>query len=461
MDLEPKISSFRDAPNTRKLASDFSEGSVPHSENCSINFQIRTIPDGFNSGRIYYLQADSAELCETIVFDLLKIVKVARRRAAKASKFMRGQKLMRTVFESTIFQYLSSLLIILNFAVSVAGAQIQATSPKVQTILSNLDLFLVCAFSVELFVNAFANWFVRFRSNVWNWFDVVLVALSLIGLTPAGLSLRTVLLLRSCRVLRIFGKVKAVAKIFTALSYAILPMAHAFFIIFVIAAIYSVVGATFYADSAPAEFGTFCRAFVAMFRITVGSNDWWFDVFPAILPDGSVNFWTTLYFVSYVIAINWIFVQVSIAVLLDNFLTASNDIKCEERLQTIRANQAQKLVRSPLDPLLLKLCKDYTDDACLSRILQDLFKVLDLDGSGDLGSRELQSAIKKLVLPIFPLQCQDHPLQGQCGRRGSFFIRRESSDAQHGIVRLTTRLLAFVSAAVEVWCHTSSDICCF
>jgi hypothetical protein len=246
-DMEPKNSSSR-GPLLRKTASSCSEDSVTHSEKCSINFQIRTIPDGFNSGRIYYLQADSAELCETCVCELLKIVKLAKRKATKASRFKRGQKLMRTAFESTVFQCLSSLLIILvfalisylhiklcsqleltrlliqNFAVSVAGAQLQPTSPKIQSVLSNLDLFLVCAFTMELFINAFANWFARFRSNVWNWFDVVLVSLSLIGLTPAGLSLRIVLLLRSCRVLRIFGKVKAVAKIFTALSYAIWPM---------------------------------------------------------------------------------------------------------------------------------------------------------------------------------------------------------------------------------------------
>ena len=86
-------------------------------------------------------------------------------------------------------------------------------------------------------------------------------------------------------------------------------------------------------------------------------------------------------------------------------------------------------MKNPLDPLLLKLSKDYMNDAGLSLILQDLFKVcanplnpqharnslsnvtarekggsereggqvLDSDGSGGLTSHEFQAAMKKLV----------------------------------------------------------------
>ncbi len=88
--------------------------------------------------------------------------------------------------------------------------------------LNNFDMFLVCAFTRKPALHA--NCFQVFVLGLWNRFDGVAVALSLLGLTTAGLSLRIVLLLRCCRVLRIFGKLKEVAKIFSALSYAILPM---------------------------------------------------------------------------------------------------------------------------------------------------------------------------------------------------------------------------------------------
>ncbi len=76
------------------------------------------------------------------------------------------------------------------------------------------------------------------------------------------------------------------------------------------------------------------------------------------------------------IGVNWVFFQVSIAVLLDNFLTASNELKTAERVKAIQQNQAQKLVKNPLDPLLLKLAKEYSNDEALSTILLDLFKVM-------------------------------------------------------------------------------------
>jgi len=176
----------------------------------------------------------------------------------------------------------------------------------------------------------------------------------------------------------------------------VLFRANAFFIIFVISAIYSTVGVTFYSQIAPEQFGTFCRAFIAMFNITVGSMDWWFELFPPIRADDSIDFWPTAYVFSYVIVVDWVFFQVSIAVLLDNFLTASNDMKTEEKLRAIQQNQSQKHVKNPLDPLLLKLAKEYTNEAGLSTILQDLFKVLDSDNSGGLSSQEFQAAIKKL-----------------------------------------------------------------
>ena len=62
------------------------------------------------------------------------------------------------------------------------------------------------------------------------------------------------------------------------------------------------------------------------------------------------------------------------AVLLDNFLAASNEMKKKDRLRKIEEGKMHKQLKNPLDPLLLKLAKDYTNDSNLSEILQNLFK---------------------------------------------------------------------------------------
>ena len=103
--------------------------------------------------------------------------------------------------------------------------------------LDELDLMFLIVFSVELGVNAYANWFRRFFRNPWSVFDLIVVGMSLIGLAPTGLPLSLVLLLRCCRVLRIFGRFRAVSSIFSALAASAVPLASTFFIIFVFASI--------------------------------------------------------------------------------------------------------------------------------------------------------------------------------------------------------------------------------
>jgi hypothetical protein len=61
------------------------------------------------------------------------------------------------------------------------------------------------------------------------------------------------------------------------------------------------VSVTYYSEVAPERFGTFCRAFIAMFTLTMNSVDWWFELFPPVLPDGSINFWSCFYVISYVV----------------------------------------------------------------------------------------------------------------------------------------------------------------
>jgi voltage-gated sodium channel len=127
-----------------------------------------------------------------------------------------------------------------NFGSSIAEAQIDTGSNserEQEALFSKVDLILTLAFTVELVLNAFANWLRPFITNGWSIFDFLIVTLSLISLAVDGVPVRLILLLRCCRVLRIFGKVPSVAKIFAALFQSLIPMMNAFFIIFIIAAI--------------------------------------------------------------------------------------------------------------------------------------------------------------------------------------------------------------------------------
>ena len=84
-------------------------------------FQIRTIQDGFNSGRTYYFQTDSKENCEIISDDLRKYAVCAKKRAEKLSKFQKSQNIALAVYESTHFQAFSAFLIVMVCFVFLLG----------------------------------------------------------------------------------------------------------------------------------------------------------------------------------------------------------------------------------------------------------------------------------------------------------------------------------------------------
>ena len=91
------------------------------------------------------------------------------------------------------------------------------------------------------------------------------------------------------------------------------------------------------------------------------------------------------------------------AVLLDNFLAASNEMKNRERARLIEEGKSHKHLRNPLDPLLLKLSKEYVSEADLSEILQDLFKVCVTETEGE-GEGESVCARASVRDPTGPVQ---------------------------------------------------------
>ena len=63
----------------------------------------------------------------------------------------------------------------------------------------------------------------------------------------------------------------------------------------------------------------------------------------------------------------------SVAILVDKFISASKQQEAEERLET--KQRTKIFVTNTLDPLLEKLSNDYIDDADLSIRLKNLYTV--------------------------------------------------------------------------------------
>ncbi len=104
-------------------------------------------------------------------------------------------------------------------------------------LLDQLDTVFVFIFTAELGINLFCRWFWPFVKNQWCMFDLFVVGISLISLAPVGVPFDLVLLFRCCRVLRVVGRFKTVRSIVSILWRSFVPMASAFFLIFLLSSI--------------------------------------------------------------------------------------------------------------------------------------------------------------------------------------------------------------------------------
>jgi hypothetical protein len=75
-------------------------------------FMVTTIDGGYNSGRTYYFQTNSAESYAELTQHLISNAKEARKRAQFKTSFAKSQYRMRKLYNSLIFQYFSALLIV-------------------------------------------------------------------------------------------------------------------------------------------------------------------------------------------------------------------------------------------------------------------------------------------------------------------------------------------------------------
>ena len=131
-----------------------------------------------------------------------------------------------------------------NFFVNAAESQLSGnlvdqdgSFTKTGQDLEALDTAFTVIFAVELSINAFGHWFKPFVSDGWNIFDLIVVALSLIALGPVKVPVNVIRSLRAFRVIRLFGRLKGLKNIVTALASSIIPVLQALLILLIVGAI--------------------------------------------------------------------------------------------------------------------------------------------------------------------------------------------------------------------------------
>jgi hypothetical protein len=123
--------------------------------------QIRTIEDGYNSGRVYLLRAESEDECTTWIQSIRSGVRRAiMLKEAGPGFFRKTQFRVARFYRSVGMQSFVAVLIFLSFLANIL--QSEYTSDDADTVFNGLEYFFTIAFTVELVINMLSNLFLPF-----------------------------------------------------------------------------------------------------------------------------------------------------------------------------------------------------------------------------------------------------------------------------------------------------------
>lgn len=242
-------------------------------------------------GRTFHLRALSYEEC----YEWIVLLKLTRRRAVKrykdSLKLTMNQKcqiLVRQVFSESRFQMALAFMLVLNFFINIAEAELMdqlkgkaadssdVTTIRAQDFFDKADTTFTVLYTVELAFNMYGSWFRPFWANPWNWIDFVVVVVSILEAftiemqnhgVSTNMDLNVVRLVRIFRIVRILNKLKAMQRIVSAMACALVPVFNVFILLWMILSIYAIIGTNVFHQTHPNLFCKFSTSAFTMLQI--------------------------------------------------------------------------------------------------------------------------------------------------------------------------------------------------
>jgi len=254
--------------------------------------------------------------------------------------------------------------------------------------------------------------------------DLLVVAVSIVALIlkdAPGFSLLR--LVRVFRVVRVVRRLQSLRRIVNSLASSIVPMCSAFSVLFLVTSIYAVVAVDLFGEENPVYFGSYSASLFTMFQVCTFDN--WADGISRD-EDGSVTFRAAVFFVSFVIIVGWVILNIVVAVLLDEFVESVTKDRNEEIEKVLaQENKQMRSLGSPLDPLL-HILSTFTTSTDLSARITKIFELIDIEEVGSVSYEDFMYGLRQLSFnpPIhlsyddFLSMVRDHDANLASGRGG-------------------------------------------
>jgi len=270
-------------------------------------------------------------------------------------------------------QMVVAFLITANYLINCVDFQLMSEegSPA-RKVFDILDVIFNVIFLIELLCNLTANWLQTFFLCGWNLFDLFIVLFSFASMFVSNVDgIGHVRLIRVLRVMKLFSKMQSLKVILQSMFNAIIPVANAFVVLLIFSTLYAILAIMLFKDDPESGdlFDDFMKSMFTMIQITSGDG-WITDVVrPLSKNQTSHDFWVHLFFVSYYLITNVVVLNIVVAVLLDEFVQTTQEVKEQKAaglLDSFKTFHA-------LDPLLTKLVH-FKTESDLKACIKDLYR---------------------------------------------------------------------------------------
>eukprot|EP00747_Dinoflagellata_sp_TGD_P211880 gnl/TRDRNA2_/TRDRNA2_85046_c0_seq1.p1 gnl/TRDRNA2_/TRDRNA2_85046_c0~~gnl/TRDRNA2_/TRDRNA2_85046_c0_seq1.p1 ORF type:complete len:898 (+),score=181.44 gnl/TRDRNA2_/TRDRNA2_85046_c0_seq1:42-2735(+) len=267
-------------------------------------------------------------------------------------------------------------VIFLNFLQNAVKSQVMYVDGVEQTdnktlvdVFAISEYFFVAIFSLELLLNMYAHFFLEFFMDAWNIFDLFIVAISLLSLgLPNMPGISVLRLFRALRAFRILKRIANLRVIVVGALRCLPGVANAFMIMALIMGIWSIMSVEFFGNEDFCNsiredfqlgvecmdmFGQFSLAMLTMFQIAT-FDSWSSGITrPLVLSatDAIRAIGIGFFIISYLFVAAIILTNVVVAILLDRFLAASEElVACE----VVEESPDTKVIQELANPARVK-----------------------------------------------------------------------------------------------------------
>jgi len=247
---------------------------------------------------------------------------------------------LERVIERPWFRHLVIALIIVN-AVILGVLTYRETLPAgLVASLDAVDQTITYVFAVEILLKLVVYRLQFFRRG-WNWFDFIVIGVSLIPGTQAFGVLRA---LRVLRILRLLHIVPMMRRITEALMKALPGMGAIFAVLALITYVAAVMATNMYGNTENEEvtelFGDLPRSAYSLFQVMT-MDGWRFEVVQEVIDDGNPYAW--MFFLIFIFIASFAILNLFIALIVDS-LAAEQQAIIEEGLDEIEGELEGELM---------------------------------------------------------------------------------------------------------------------